>query len=133
MSPNSKNVLAFWSYFWLTHGPCPYLDLPSTQWDTYTHTGRGYIQSRFRGISLLDLESEYRFGITSNGFLGGVVFADVESVPDWPNGRFSSVAPGCGAGLRIKINKHSNTNLSVDYGFGLNGSGGLYVNLGELF
>ena len=82
---------------------------------------------------MLDLESEYRFAITANGFLGGVVFADLESVPDWPDGRFSSFATGWGAGLRIKINKHSATNLSLDYGFGLWGSGGLYVNLGEIF
>ena len=131
---NSDNVLAFWSYNWFTfNGNAPYLDLPSTGWDAYSNMGRGYIQSRFRGKNLLYLETEYRFKITRHGLLGGVVFANAQSVTDWPSNKFTTVYPAVGTGLRIKFNKHSNTNLSIDYGFGLNGSNGIFINLGEVF
>ena len=36
-------------------------------------------------------------------------------------------------GIRIKLNKYSRTNIAIDYGFGLGGSQGLFVNLGEVF
>ena len=75
----SRNILAFWSYDWLIlKGKPPYLDLPSTNWDTYSSTGRGYIQGRFRGDEMVDFESEYRFPVTANGFLGAVVFVNGE-------------------------------------------------------
>jgi len=41
--------------------------------------------------------------------------------------------PGYGVGLRLRLNKHSGANLCVDYGFGRDGSKGLFVNLGEVF
>jgi hypothetical protein len=131
---NSDNILAFWSYNWFTfNGNAPYLDLPSTAWDAYSNMGRGYIQSRFRGKNLLYVETEYRFGITRNGFLGGVVFANAQSVTDWPSNKFQTIYPAVGTGIRLKINKHSNTNVCIDYAFGLNGSNGIFINLGEVF
>jgi outer membrane protein assembly factor BamA len=131
---HSDNVLAFWSYNWFTfNGNVPYLDLPSTGWDPYANMGRGYIQSRFRGKNLLYLEAEYRFGITRNGLFGGVVFANAQSVTDWPSNKFQTIYPAVGTGLRIKINKHSNTNLAIDYAMGLDGSRGIFINLGEVF
>lgn len=130
----SSNVLAFWSYDWFTlKGTPPYLDLPSTGWDTYDNTGRGYIQSRFRSKNMLDLEAEYRFGLMRNGLLGGVVFTNAESFSDINDGRFEKVWPALGAGLRIKFNKFSRTNLAVDYAFGIDGNRGVFVNLGEVF
>jgi hypothetical protein len=131
---SSGNTLAFWSYNWFTfNGNAPYLDLPSTGWDPYANMGRGYIQSRLRGKNLVYLESEYRFGLLPSGLVGGVIFANVESVTDWPSNKFEVLYPAIGAGLRIKVNKHSNTNVCLDYGFGLNGSNGLFINLGEVF
>jgi hypothetical protein len=131
----SKNVLAFWSYNWLTlHGKPPYLLLPSTGWDDFYNTGRGYIQGRYRGRNMVYLESEYRFGITQNGLIGGVVFANAESFSKVLSSKqFDIVAPAGGAGIRIKLNKFSGANLCIDYGFGLQGSKGISVNLGEVF
>ncbi len=133
--PGYKNsVLAFWTYAWLTlDGNPPYLDLPSTAWDTYSNIGRGYIQSRFRGRNLLYAESEYRFVMTRNGLFGGVVFVNAQSVSEWPGNNFNIVLPGAGLGIRVKVNKHSNTNVAIDYGWGTGGSGGLFINLGEVF
>lgn len=43
-------MLAFWRYGDFIQGRgAPYLDLPATGWDTYSVTGRGYIQGHFRG------------------------------------------------------------------------------------
>jgi outer membrane protein assembly factor BamA len=134
LSDRSDNILAFWSYNWLTvNGTPPYMDLPSTGWDAYSNTGRGYIQSRFRSKNMIDLESEYRFVIMHNGLLGGVVFANAQSYSEISDNQFKTILPGWGAGLRIRFNKFSKTNICIDYGFGLHGSNGLFVNLGEVF
>jgi len=133
LSPSSNNVLAIWSMAAFTAGNVPYLDLPNTGWDMYNNSGRGYAVGRYRGRDMLYLEGEYRFGITKNGLLGGVVFANGESFTEYPSNRFERIAPAAGTGLRIKLNKYSNTNLCIDYGVGVGGSHGFFVNLGELF
>ncbi|TAN00752.1 MAG: hypothetical protein EPN39_03700 [Chitinophagaceae bacterium] len=131
---SSDNVLAFWNFDWLTvGGKTPYLLLPSTGWDPYNNTGRGYVQGRFRGKDMVYLESEYRFGITRNGLLGGVVFANAESFSKKLYKEGNIINPGAGLGIRLKVNKFSKTNLALDYGFGLEGSRGFAVNLGEVF
>ena len=132
---STKNILALWSFDWLTLGKTkpPYLLLPSTGWDDFYNTGRGYVQSRFRAKDMIYAEAEYRFGISSNGLLGGVVFGNVQSFSKNLATQLSVFAPGLGAGLRIKLNKFSNTNLCIDYSFGMNGSRGLFLNLGEVF
>ena len=130
----SRNVLALWNLEWLTlGGKIPYLIMPSTGWDDQYNSGRGYIQSRFRGRSMSYLESEYRFAISKNGLFGGVVFANVQSFSGELSATYTTLLPGYGAGIRLKINKHSRTNICVDYGIGKNGTGGFYVNLGEVF
>jgi hypothetical protein len=134
LSKNSNNVLAIWSYTWLVlNGKPPYLDLPSVGNDTYNNTGRGYAIDRFRGRNMLYLEGEYRFGITQNGLIGGVVFLNAESYPRNVTTTISKFLPAGGTGIRIKINKHSDSNLAIDYGIGTGGSHGVFVNLGEVF
>jgi hypothetical protein len=131
---NSNNVLVFWNYDWLVlSGKPPYLDLPATSWDPYSSTGRGYIQGRFRGAQMVYLESEYRYKISANGLFGGVIFGNLESFSAAPGTRLQAIQPGFGPGLRIKLNKVSKTNVCIDYGFGRQGSRGLFVNIGELF
>jgi outer membrane protein assembly factor BamA len=130
----SRNVLALWSYDWLVlSGHPPYLDLPSTNWDTYSSTGRGYIQGRFRGDEMVYGETEYRFPLSRNGLFGAVIFLNGESFSGLNSHRLESVQPGWGTGLRIKLNKTSRTNLDIDYGFGEQGSNGLFINISELF
>ncbi|MDP4208263.1 MAG: BamA/TamA family outer membrane protein [Bacteroidota bacterium] len=131
---SSRNVLALWYYSNITvAGTPPYLDLPSIGWDDYSNTGRGYVPGRFTGRNLLYAESEYRFPLTQNGLLGGVVFGNAESVLRNISSKIHTVIPGGGFGLRIKMNKYSNTNVAIDYGFGVGGSHGLFFNLGEVF
>jgi hypothetical protein len=130
----SRNTLALWNFNWLTLAGKPaYLDLPSTSWDPSNNTGRGYIQGRFRSRDMLYFETEYRFSLTRNGLLGGVIFGNAQSFSNWPSDKFDRIIPGTGLGLRIKVNKASRTNIAIDYGFGVKGSRGLFVNLGEVF
>jgi outer membrane protein assembly factor BamA len=130
----SKNILAFWSYNWFTLGGTPpYLLLPSTAWDEFSNTGRGYIQGRFRSLNMIDQEAEYRFVISRNGLFGGVVFANAESFSDILTGRYEVISPGAGLGIRVMLNKFSRTNLALDYAWGTQGSRGFFVNLGEVF
>ena len=132
LSASNNNILALWSILAFTNGNVPYLDLPYTASDTYNNSGRGYPEQRFRGKNELYLEGEYRFGITNNGLLGGVVFANGESFSGLHTNSFEKIAPAAGAGIRLKINKHSNTNVCIDYAYGTN-SRGIFVNLGEMF
>ncbi len=134
LSKNAENVLALWSYEWFTvSGTPPYLMLPNTGNDPYSNTGRGYIQGRYRGANMAYIEGEYRFSLSRNGLIGGVIFANAESFTELKSNKFETIAPGWGGGIRVKLNKYSRTNIAVDYGFGLGGSQGLFVNLGEVF
>ena len=138
LSHDGRHLLALWSFDWLSlSGKTPYLLLPSTGWDDNFNTGRGYIQGRYRGAKMWYLEGEYRFPISSNGLFGGVVFANAESFSkDFLEQIATStyaIAPGYGVGVRIKLNKVSGANICVDYGWGLGGSQGVAVNLGEVF
>jgi hypothetical protein len=131
---SSKQVLGFWFYNWMIlHGKPPYLDLPSTGWDRFTNTGRGFIQGRFRGNNMVYAESEYRFNLTHNGLFGAVLFANAESFSDASSLQLQKVQPAAGFGFRMKLNKKSDTNIAVDYGFGTQGMRGLFVNIGEVF
>ncbi len=127
-----RNVLAFWAYCWtaLNNGT-PYLDLPSIGWDPYQRSGRGIEQNRYRGKTLLYLESEYRRDITADGLFGFVGFANVNTVTE-PSGRLSSLHPAAGGGLRIKLNKRSNTNIALDCGFSQSNMS-VILSLGEAF
>ncbi|WP_375444319.1 BamA/TamA family outer membrane protein [uncultured Fibrella sp.] len=140
-----EKQLAIWSFNWVTFGGnAPYLDLPSTGWDTYNNSGRGYALGRLRGPSLYYAEAEYRTQLTANGLIGGVLFANAQTIGPWPNGvpaglesttqsHTTQVWPGFGGGLRVKVNKSARTNLAIDYAFGAGGSKGLYFNLNEVF
>jgi len=131
---SSANTLAFWSYNVFTlAGKPPYLMLPSTGWDDFYNTGRGYIQGRYRGRNMTYFETEYRFRVSRNGMFGGVVFGNLQAFSKDPTRQLRTIIPGFGTGIRLRINKYSGANLCVDYGFGLDGQRGISVNLGEVF
>jgi hypothetical protein len=78
-------------------------------------------------------EAEYRYRISANGLFGGVFFLNAQSFSAAPGTRLQTVQPGFGPGLRVKLNKLTKTNVCIDYGFGTQGSKGLFVNVGEMF
>ena len=132
-SKKQKNLLAFWTYYWaVVNGNVPYLDLPSIGWDYQNHSGRGFQQSRYRGERLFYLESEYRRAISKNGLWGFVVFANLHSTSEYLTDRFVYWHPAAGCGVRLKFNKISQTNISVDFGFSKDFFG-IDLALGEVF
>lgn len=127
-------VLALRSYYWtITSGNAPYLDLPANRWEPTTgSSSRGIPQNRYRSNAMLYFESEYRFGITANGLFGGVVFASVTSASEYKTQQFEYFHPAAGAGVRLKFNKYSRVNVTLDFGFS-KGYQTVYVNIGEAF
>lgn len=128
-----QNLIALWAYYWTTlKSNPPYFDLPSLGWDSFNTSARGFLPGRFRGKSLFYTEAEYRRDITRDGFLGFVLFTNLNSVSG-PNSKiFSTWNVGGGAGLRIKVDRHSGTNISLDYAVS-KGYQGIYLTLGEYF
>jgi hypothetical protein len=138
-----RNVLAFWFVAQgQVSGSLPYLALPSIGWDAKNRTGRGWVQGRFRGTAEVYTEAEWRFRITDNGLLGGVLFANMstftrpavnylgyteagESLFEHP--RFAG-----GVGLRIMQNRRSRTNITLDLTVA-DKTIGFYFGAGEAF
>jgi len=134
---NPAHLIAFWYQgCFLLDGKVPYLDLPAIGWDTYNRTGRGYVQGRIRGVNMIYGEVEYRFPISPyTRILSGILFINTSTSDDPRNNihLFESLAPGFGFGLRVMFNKKIHSNLTIDMGFGMNGSKGLFLNLTETF
>jgi hypothetical protein len=127
-------ILALRSYYWtIVKGDPPYLDLPANRWEPISGSAsRGIKQNRYRSNAILYFESEYRFGISANGLWGGVVFASITAPSEYNTQHFIYWHPAAGAGVRLKFNKYSNTNVTCDAGFS-KGFFGVYVNIGEAF
>jgi hypothetical protein len=136
LSADGRHKLAFWNFgSFVTGGTAPYLDLPATGWDTYGRSGRGYGQGRFRGEQMLYGEVEYRWTIKKNGLFGMVAFLNTETLSNRQAGEklFDSFASAAGVGLRVLINKHSKTNLAIDFARGEQGEHGVYLAVQEAF
>ncbi len=130
---NRQNLLAIWSYYWgVTQGKAPYFDLPSIGWDYESSSGRGFEQNRFKGKRLIYFESEYRRDISNDGFWGFVLFSNLHSVSEYHGNDFTYWHPAAGAGLRLKFNKISATNIGLDFAISKNFTG-VYLSLGEAF
>lgn len=129
-----RQILAFWSWgSILLNGDVPYLALPSIGWDTYNRSGRGFIQGRYRGLSMMFNEAEYRFPISKNGLLGGTVFANATTASNYTYKLFDKTVMGLGAGLRMQLDKLARTNVTMDFALGSDNSAGIYFNLQETF
>jgi hypothetical protein len=129
----SRNVLGFWLYTWFTFGDAPYLNLPSNGWDTYGRGARGYLQGRIRGANQIYFETEYRRTLTRDGLWGAVVFVNGTATTSPETNTFSRADMAAGAGVRMKFNKHTNANLTLDYGWGRDDSRGFFLGMTEVF
>ncbi|MCW3112213.1 MAG: hypothetical protein JWR18_609 [Segetibacter sp.] len=128
-----RHMVALWSYLWTSlNNRTPYLDLPAIGYEPYQRSGRGIQQNRYRGKSLFYFESEYRSDLRDDGLLGYVVFFNTNTTTNPANGNLSGPHPAIGAGLRVKFNKRSNTNIAIDYAVS-KGYSTLMLNLGEAF
>jgi outer membrane protein assembly factor BamA len=136
LTRSSRHQLAFWLYGdFVTQGTAPYYGLPATGMDTYGRTGRGYLQGRYRGEEMAYGEIEYRWTITRNGLFGLVLFLNTQTLSNKQTGEqlFDSLATGAGFGFRLRMNKHSQTNICFDFGWGKQGSAGFYIGIQEAF
>ena len=133
-STTEQNMVAFWAYYWTAlNSHAPYLDLPSIGWDPYQQrSGRGFPQNRYRGDGLLYFETEYRRDITADGLLGFVLFTNINSVTEPVTNQYEYIHLAAGGGLRIKLNKRTDTNISLDCGVSREYFA-VYLNLGETF
>ncbi len=133
---NPEHVLAFWYWgSYLLWGDLPYLELAGTAYDTYNRSGRGYTLARFKGPNFAYGEVEYRIPISQvTKLFSAVVFANFQTGSDGKNiSLFDRIDPGYGAGIRIHFNKHSRTNICLDYARGRYGSSGIFFALNEAF
>jgi outer membrane protein assembly factor BamA len=130
---DSHNVLAVWSFLWMTFGHAPYLELPAIGWDTYGRSGRGFLQGNIRGGNMAYVEFEYRMRFTRDDMWGAVGFLNLTSVTATEGGAFGAFDPGYGAGIRVKFNKRTNTNLSVDAALGQDSTWRFFFGLQEVF
>ena len=128
-----RSVLALWGLAWLTFGKPPYLDLPAIGWDYNNRTGRAYAQGRIRSSDMLYAEAEYRMPLSRDGLWGAVSFLNLTSTTDPELNRWEAPDVGWGIGLRIKLNKHSRSNITIDWGFGAEGTVGIFLGTGEAF
>ena len=132
---NPEHVIALWH--WATYtldGAMPYLQLPGTAGDIYQRSGRGYTFGRFKGPSFAAFEMEYRFPVTSDKLFSGVIYFNMQTASNDNDLKvFERWAPAGGIGIRILFNKHSRTNLSLDFAKGKYGSLGLFSGLNEVF
>lgn len=127
-------MIALWAFYWTAlKSHTPYLDLPSIGWDPYQQrSGRGFPQNRYRGNRLLYFESEYRRDLSRDGLFGFVLFTNLNAVSELVTNEFAHLHLAGGGGLRLKFNKRSGINISLDYGISKQYSM-FYLNLGETF
>lgn len=133
-STRKTSILAFRSFYWtVVSGKVPYFDLPSVRWEpALGSASRGIQKGRYRSNAMLYAESEYRFGISANGLWGGVVFANVTAPSEYGTQNFKYWHPAAGAGVRMKFNKYSRTNVTFDFGMSKEYFS-VYLNIGEAF
>ncbi len=132
---NPEHVLAFWHWgSYLLSGELPYLEMPYTGSDTYNRSGRAYTIGYFRGPSYAYFETEYRYPITRNKLISGVVFMNFQTAS---NDALKSVYEGWnyggGAGFRFLFQKKSRSAVCVDFSQGQCGSSGIFFGLNEVF
>jgi hypothetical protein len=135
LTRDGRQKVAFWFLSeTVTGGVAPYLDLPAIAEDTYGRSARGYTTSRYRGPHLMYGEVEYRTTLSRNGLFGAVAFANATSVDSGlPGQEIGTVVPAGGGGIRVLLSKRSRANLCLDYGWGIEGSRGIYLAVRETF
>jgi outer membrane protein assembly factor BamA len=92
---------------------------------------RGYVGGRYRDERMATFQAEYRWRFYKKW--GMVAFAGFgEVAPSWSEFTFDDVLPSAGVGLRFKLSKTTDFNLSVDYAVGKE-SDAFYFYVGESF
>jgi hypothetical protein len=132
-----RNILALWTYAWsVTNGNVPYMFLPAVGWDMFARSGRAYTQGRFRGEDVVYTELEWRFPLQrEKERFGGVLFANTSTASSRGEdiNLFNHFQMGYGLGLRYMVLPKRRINIALDYGFGVRGESGIFLNVNEMF
>jgi outer membrane protein assembly factor BamA len=92
---------------------------------------RGYVGGRYRDERMATFQAEYRWRFYKKW--GMVVFAGFGEVAEtWGDFNLDDLLPSAGVGLRFKLSKTTDFNLSVDYAVGED-SDAWYFYVGESF
>jgi len=134
---STRMVLGFWAYTWFNFGDVPYLSLASIGSDANARSGRGYIEGRHIGKSLVYGETELRYTIWE--WFGMIAALNVHSAGE-PNAqgifvddpRFQYWSPAVVVGARILVVKPTRSNVCIDFAWGTTGSA-IYFNFAEAF
>lgn len=123
-----RNVLALQGFVNLNEGDIPFRMQGVLGSDMYM---RGYYRGRYRDKHAMAFQAELRKTVW--GPLGIVVFAGGGTVAAQPGELFSGIKPNIGAGIRFLAIPKEKINISIDYGWGSNGEGALYLGMHEAF
>jgi len=74
-----------------------------------------------------------RVNLSADGFWGAVAFVNFTSASDSETRALQTPDMGGGVGLRVRLNKKSHSNITLDVSFGACGSHGLFLGTGEAF
>ncbi|MBL7845663.1 MAG: BamA/TamA family outer membrane protein [Cyclobacteriaceae bacterium] len=134
LSNTRMNLIALRSYYWtILNGETPYLDLPATNWAPVSGiSSRGFEIGRYRSNAMVYAEAEHRYQVSRNGLWGLVGFVNLASASEFDTEHFRHWQLAGGVGLRTKLNKFSNANIAIDFGFSQN-YWGIWLNIGEMF
>ena len=78
-------------------------------------------------------EAEYRVRLTRDGLWGMVGFASLMATTGAAGSAFGQVDPGGGVGVRMKFNKRTASNLTVDLSWGQSQPARFFFGMQEVF
>ncbi|MCB2409920.1 BamA/TamA family outer membrane protein [Hymenobacter lucidus] len=129
LSKNSKTILATQLIGQFNAGNVPFREMANLGGDKIL---RGYYDGRYRDRQLLALQAELRRPLFWR--VNAVVFGSLGQVGNTLGALADNpVKASGGAGIRFKYNRRDRLNIRLDYGFGRDGSSGLYFSIGEAF
>jgi outer membrane protein assembly factor BamA len=125
----TPHVLALQQYININSDDPPFDVLSKVGGDLY---GRGYWEGRYRDRVMMSMQAEYRLPLFWR--IGMVGFAGVSEVAsDFGSFKFDQIKWFAGTGIRFAMFPKDRVNLRVDFGFGRDGSRGVYFKLNESF
>jgi hypothetical protein len=86
-----------------------------------------------RGDHLAYAEIEYRLRLGRDDLLGAVAFGNLTSTRALEDRSAGPLDFGFGAGLRMKLNKRTDTNVAIDLGRGSDGEAHFFIAMQEAY
>ncbi|WP_109829627.1 BamA/TamA family outer membrane protein [Reichenbachiella versicolor] len=124
----SNSTLAFQVYTENNYGEVPFQGMA---WFGGGERGRGYFKGRFMDLKMFVLQAEYRLRFHPRWTAAG--FALAGNVGPQTSEMINSVKSSYGGGIRYKLTKDEDIRIRLDFGFGQNGSNGIYFGVNEAF